>query len=225
MQNDFFKPIAPRYDAINRVISMGQDRRWRRALTKSLSLQPRMHVLDVATGTGDQLISLAHASENLQLTGIDVCEAMLIMAQEKMQRRHIAASLKAMNAQSMTYPSSHFDLITVVFGLRNFADRHAFYREAIRVLTNAGTLAVMEFSLPKNRILRGLVRFYLRHIIPLAASLLAGQRDLYAYLGSSICAMPPPIDIAAEMNDAGFNAVQIHPLFMGMVTIYLASVH
>lgn len=87
---------------------MGQDRRWRRALTKSLSLQPGMHVLDVATGTGDQLISLAHASENLQLTGIDVCEAMLI------------------------------------------ADRHAFYREAIRVLTNDGTLAVMEFINPRH---------------------------------------------------------------------------
>jgi demethylmenaquinone methyltransferase/2-methoxy-6-polyprenyl-1,4-benzoquinol methylase len=219
-----FDHIARRYDFMNRVLSLGLDKGWRRRAVKSLQLGDRPRVLDLATGTGDLAIDIVRARPGATVIGLDPSQRMLAIAAAKLARRGLAdrVSLVLGDAQLLPYASCEMDAITIAFGIRNVPDRLAALREMARVLRPGGRVAVLELGEPRGGVLGRCARFHKRHVVPRLGAWLSGARE-YAYLEQSIAAFPPPDEFAALMERAGLHVVEITPLTFGACTLYVAT--
>jgi len=219
-----FTNIAGRYDLNNRLHSLWRDQAWRRRTVRMAALQPGDRVLDMACGTGDLTAMLA-AEHPASVLGMDFTEAMLDIARAK------AASLPAAgrpeyrrgDAMAIDLPDDAVDVITIAFGIRNVSDPSIAIREFARVLAPGGRLFVLEFSTPPNPALRAANALYTRHLMPITAGLLAGDRSgAYRYLPRSISTFAEPAALAALARDAGFTVTSQTPLTFGMCTITAA---
>ncbi len=190
-----FDRIAPRYDRINRVISLGLDRRWRRRTVAALALPSGSRVLDVACGTGDLCGDLATA--NHQAIGIDYSAGMLAVA-------HTDGPLVRGDAQWLPFPSESFDAITCGFALRNFVDLDAVFREWARVLRPGGRFAALDATVPSNPVMRAGNALWFRGTVPLLGRLLAHDSDAYRYLPKSTAYLPSPTELADRLRRVGF---------------------
>ncbi len=218
-----FDRIAHRYDLLNRLLSFGQDVIWRKRVAKHLPDRREMHLLDVATGTGDLLITLFEQNPNIQSgVGIDMAEKMLEFGRPKLQKRGVAErfSLLTGNAMDIPFAENTFDATTISFGIRNVADVLTGLTEMRRVLKNGGRAIVLEFSLPKNKLMRRLYLFYFRHILPRLGGLISGDSFAYRYLNETVETFPYGEDFCDLMRAAGFKNVQLTPLTFGIATIY-----
>lgn len=221
---DMFDNIAPAYDFMNRAMTLGIDRWWRRyAVGMIASPRPR-DILDVATGTGDLALLLARRLDPLSITGIDLSEGMLGVGRRKVAAAGLADVISFQQADCLHLPftGNSFDCVTVAYGVRNFADLEAGYREMHRVLRQGGRLLVIELSTPRGRIVRPLYDLYTRHLIPAVGRMVSRDVRAYAYLPESIAAVPQGADMAAIMKRAGFADVTVRPLTFGVCTVYLA---
>lgn len=221
---DIFRTLAPRYDWANRIISLGRDRSWRRIPAKHLRPgNPQGALLDAACGTGDQLLALLQGGCAYRtMTGLDCSEPMLEQARKKSILMRYAIQWVRASAEAMPFGNHAFDTVTMTFGLRNMPNRPAVLREIRRVLAPSGRLAVMEFSMPERGYLRMLIRAYLTSILPWAGGAVTGQFQAYHYLAESILRFPRPNVIREEMTAAGFSDVQVIPVGLGCVYLYLA---
>jgi demethylmenaquinone methyltransferase/2-methoxy-6-polyprenyl-1,4-benzoquinol methylase len=212
-----FDRIARRYDFVNRVISLGMDRGWRRRAVRSLQLGERPRVLDVATGTGDLAIDIASMHAGATVVGLDPSQQMLAIGAAKVARKKLAdrIALVAGDAQALPHASCEFDAATIAFGIRNVPDRPRALRELARVVRPGGRIAVLELGEPR----RGLLGWFAR--VRLGA-LLSGARE-YAYLQRSIAAFPPPKEFVAVMQQAGLHVVEVVPLAFGACTLFVAT--
>jgi demethylmenaquinone methyltransferase / 2-methoxy-6-polyprenyl-1,4-benzoquinol methylase len=220
-----FDRIATRYDLFNRISSFGLDVSWRRRLAASLKGQKQLKVLDVATGTGELLLSMLDTGCDISsAVGIDTSAKMLALAIDKFSRRDLThkVSLKQADVLSLDFPDGQFNAVTCAFGVRNFTDTALSLKQMYRVLKPAGRLLILEFSLPKNRILKILFLLYLRFYIPLLGKIITGDYAAYRYLNKTIETFPAGVDFCRLIESAGFTDTQEIPLTFGTVTLYSA---
>jgi demethylmenaquinone methyltransferase / 2-methoxy-6-polyprenyl-1,4-benzoquinol methylase len=203
-----FDAIAPRYDLLNAMLSLGIDRGWRReAVAWAVAKGPRA-VLDVATGTADLALALRRAAPTAEVVGVDVSEPMLAVGRAKAARRGIEVRLEVADGAALPFADGSFDAVTIAFGLRNFGDIDAGLREFRRVLRRDGRLVVLEFPPPPGGVFGQVFRAYFTRVVPWLGGLVSGRRDAYAYLPASVMAFPAPEALADRMRRAGFRDVR-----------------
>lgn len=220
-----FDAIAPAYDFMNRAMSFGMDRLWLRALLGTVRPASPADIIDLATGTGDVAFALAEAVPGAVVTGLDISEGMLEKARQRASRSPEGARLKFACADGLAtgLPDACTDAVTVAYGVRNFADIAAGYREMYRLLRPGGRLAVLELSKPVNPIVKPFYAIYTRYLIPAAGRLVSGDVRAYSYLPESIAAAPAGPDMARLITDAGFSDVAFRRLSFGVCTLYTAT--
>ena len=224
-----FAAIAPRYDLNNRVHSLWRDQAWRRAAVALCQVQPADHVLDAACGTGDlaEALSAAGAAE---VVGVDFTSEMLTLAEHKAQRLRRAAGIampryKQADVMDLPFEDASFDIVSIAFGIRNVSDPAKTVREFQRVLRPGGRVVILEFSQPRNRLLRLLNSIYCGHIMPLTATLLSGDRSgAYRYLPKSVATFADRQALERMLIDAGFVDITQHPMTFGVCVAYLGHV-
>lgn len=218
-----FDGIAHRYDLINRLMSFGLDRRWRRQTVAALALPSPAVALDLATGTADVALEIARRHPRAEIQGLDPSAGMLVIGRDKVQAAGFAERihLQEGQAESLPFAAGSFDGVSIAFGIRNVADRAAGLREIARVLKPGGRLVVLEANEPSG-LLAPFVRFYLRVIIPRLGALLSGARE-YRYLQTSIAAFPAPQAFAELMRSCGLQVLEIRSLAFGACTLYVAT--
>jgi demethylmenaquinone methyltransferase/2-methoxy-6-polyprenyl-1,4-benzoquinol methylase len=217
---DMFEGIAHRYDLLNALLSLGIDRGWRReAVRVGLERGPN-DILDVATGTADLAIALRQAAPAARVVGVDFAPSMLAVGRSKAARRGVEVTLEVGDGTALAYPDGSFDLVTIAYGLRNFADIDAGLREFRRVLRGGGVLVILEFPPPPRGLFGRLFRFYFTRVVPMLGDLVSGRRGAYSYLPASVMAFPDPEALAARMERAGFAAVEHRLLTFGVSALH-----
>jgi demethylmenaquinone methyltransferase / 2-methoxy-6-polyprenyl-1,4-benzoquinol methylase len=213
-----FGSIAARYDLANHVLSCGFDFQWRRRAAEIVASWQPDKLVDLATGTGDLALAMQQKLPRTEIVGVDFSAEMLAVAKAKGVRQTMFA-----DAMELPFADGSFDCVTIAFGLRNLPDIGAALREMARVLESRGHLLVLEFSLPRQAVLRAIYRIYLHGCMPLLGSFLTRKRTAYHYLGDSIEEFPRGEAMLALMKEAGFRGAQAEPLTGGIVTIYTAD--
>ena len=219
-----FDQIAPRYDFVNRVLSLGLDKRWRRRVIKELGLAPNARILDVATGTGDLAVELARAAPQGYVIGLDPSTQMLSVAVQKMAKLGLAERVTLIegDAQQLPQANCEIDAATIAFGIRNVPDRAQGLRELARVVRPGGRIAVLELGEPQSGFFGRAARFHTRQIVPRIGALLSGKRE-YRYLQTSVAAFPTPDVFAQLMRDNGLEVQKVIPLTFGVCTLFIAT--
>ncbi|MBP7146114.1 MAG: ubiquinone/menaquinone biosynthesis methyltransferase [Acidobacteria bacterium] len=218
-----FDRIAPRYDLLNRLLSLGLDRAWRRRAVAALQLRDGARVLDVASGTGDVALEVLRQVPGARVDAIDPAPRMLERARRKLDRAGAGArvALALGDAGALPYADESFDGAIVAFGVRNFPDRERALREMARVTRPGGRVVVLELMEPRHGLLGALARFYCRRFVPAAGALLSGERE-YRYLQQSMAAFPPPAEFAQLLGRAGLSAPSVEPLTFGVSCLFVA---
>lgn len=212
-----FTSIAARYDLLNTLLSLGEDRRWRRRAAQLCRLRPGGRALDVCTGTGALArLLLERSSPGGLVVGVDMTEAMLAGA----TRSAPGVEFRLGDAVDLPCPDASFDAATMAFGLRNIDDPQRALAELRRVLRPGGRVVILEFSTPRA-VMRPLYRLYSVLAIPRVARLLLGRSDAYRYLTSSISAFPAPEVVAGWLRRAGFERVRYQRMSLGIVALHL----
>jgi demethylmenaquinone methyltransferase/2-methoxy-6-polyprenyl-1,4-benzoquinol methylase len=220
-----FGRVAGRYDLLNHLLSFNLDKRWRARTVQRVAdvlAMPDAKVLDLCCGTGDILLSLAGQGGRAAVYGSDFCHPMLIEAQRKIALNRLQSPLFESDALALPVASNTFDLITVAFGFRNFANYRRGLDELARVLKPGGRLAILEFSQPTNRPFAALYGFFSETILPWVGGMISGSREAYSYLPGSIKKFPGADDFARQMQAAGFASVEFERLTFGAVALHIA---
>ncbi len=208
-----FSAIAPTYDLLNRLLSLGMDKRWRRTAIESLSPNGGTY-LDAATGTADLAIEIARRSGTSLIIGADFSHEMLKIGKTKTAGKNI--SLWRGDALNLSFKDETFDGVTCAFGIRNFADLKAGLCEMLRVLKPGGRISILEFTAPANPLIKKLYLFYFTRILPIAGKLISGHPEAYAYLPASTMDFPDRRKLAEIFIEAGFEEVAVKPLTLGI---------
>jgi len=211
-----FDDVAARYDLANDVLSLGQDRAWRRAVLAAVSARPGERVLDLAAGTGTSSEPFAQAGATVVPT--DLSLGMLRVG----KRRRPALAFVAADALQLPYADGAFDAVTISFGLRNVEDTQAALAEMLRVTRPGGRLVVCEFSAPVWAPFRRVYTEYLMAALPRIASVVSSNPAAYHYLAESIRAWPDQVRLAARIADAGWHDVAWRNLSGGVVALHRA---
>jgi demethylmenaquinone methyltransferase/2-methoxy-6-polyprenyl-1,4-benzoquinol methylase len=215
-----FDRIAPRYDLLNRIISLGQDGRWRRRLIAALDLPDDARVLDVATGTGDVAVALAARH---QVVGLDPSAQMLAVADAKVALRGLSerVTLVCGRAEALPFEDGSFDASCIAFGIRNVPDRPRGLAEMARVTKPGGRVVVLELGDPDAGLLAPLARVHVHHVLPRIGGWLSGD-DEYRYLARSIAAFPKPAAFGEMLEAAGLSLVSVERFVWGGANLFVA---
>lgn len=212
-----FDEVAGRYDITNDVLSLGQDRLWRRAVFAAVDGMPGERVLDIAAGTGT-------SSEPFADSGVDVVPADFSLGMLRAgHRRRSDLPFLAADAMRLPFADDSFDAVTMSFGLRNVASVDAALREFLRVTRPGGRLVVCEFSQPTNRAFRTVYSNYLMRSLPSVARRVSSDPESYVYLAESIQAWPAQAELARQFQDAGWGEVEWRNLSAGIVALHRAA--
>lgn len=226
-----FDNIAPAYDLMNTAITFGMHSRWLRKairmLTKKQSKTREDKILDLATGTGEVAFFLSRQFPKSEITGVDLSEGMLEIAEGKRKklRKEDAGriSFQQGDCLNLEYKNSSFDILTIAYGIRNFENLQKGFDEFFRVLKPGGKCMILELSRPENKILRAGYNIYTKTLIPLAGRIMSRDKRAYSYLPESIAAMPPRKNIEEMLLKSGFREVSSKTLSLGVVTCYIAE--
>lgn len=210
-----FDGVARRYDLTNTVLSLGQDRFWRRATREALRIGPGDQVLDLAAGTAVSTVELE--TSGAWCVAADFSVGMLAAGSARKVPKVAADGTK------LPFGDAVFDAVTISFGLRNIVDHGAALRELARVTRPGGRLVVCEFSTPTNRLFATAYKEYLMQALPRMASAVSSNPDAYVYLAESIRAWPDQPDLARHIADAGWSAVRWRNLSGGIVALHAAT--
>jgi demethylmenaquinone methyltransferase/2-methoxy-6-polyprenyl-1,4-benzoquinol methylase len=221
-----FDAVAPRYDLLNRVLSLGIDRYWRIQAVRLLADEQPHRVLDVATGTADLAVEAERRLHPRTVVGVDLSAEMLRYGRDKIREQNLThrISLVQGDAESLPFTDRSFDAALVAFGVRNFEDLNAGLRDIHRVLRPGGRLAVLEFSQPRNGPLRRLYRWYSRHVLPRIGGRLSPDPGAYEYLPRSVKAFPDGAGFLDRMREAGYTDLLWRPLTFGIASLYRGAV-
>jgi len=216
-----FDAIAGRYDLLNRVLSAGLDRHWRARAVKALNLTGTETVLDLCTGTADLALASTDAR---RVIGIDFAAAMLRLAKDKV-RAVPAIDLVRADATRLPLRDDSVDAVTIGFGIRNVEQPAEAFREILRVLRQNGSLAILEFSLPRAPIVRTFYLWYFRNVLPRIGRAISGHPSAYTYLPESVEAFSSPEAFVQQLRAAGFATERAVPLTFGVVYLFVATRH
>jgi demethylmenaquinone methyltransferase/2-methoxy-6-polyprenyl-1,4-benzoquinol methylase len=211
-----FDRVARRYDVANHLLSLGQDRRWRRTAVAALDIVPGDRILDLAAGTGASTSALADSGA--EAVAVDISGGMLAEG----CRRGLAADAIVADGLRLPFADGAFDAATISFGLRNVADVSAVLREMRRVTRLGGRLVVCEFSQPVWGPWRAIYRGYLMRALPMIARVVSSHPEAYVYLAESIRAWPDQRALAGLIGRAGWRRVGFRNLSGGIVAIHRA---
>jgi demethylmenaquinone methyltransferase/2-methoxy-6-polyprenyl-1,4-benzoquinol methylase len=220
-----FDRIAGRYDLLNRVMTMGVDRRWRRAAVRAAKPQAA-DVLDACCGTGDIAFSLAHAGAT-SVVGLDFSNNMLDVARKRAEHLDgqfigdVPVTFVQGDVLDIKYPDASFDAATVGFGVRNVEDLDQALREFRRVLRPGGRFVILEITRPKASVARVFYNIWFDRVVPVVGGWISGDKEAYSYLPESTKRFPPPDELAARMRSAGFANVQYKLFAGGIVALHL----
>jgi demethylmenaquinone methyltransferase/2-methoxy-6-polyprenyl-1,4-benzoquinol methylase len=212
-----FAPLGPTYDRYARLLSFGQDPRWRRFLVSRVDAAPSDRVLDVATGTAAVAIELARRT-GCSVVGLDQSEEMLAAGRERVQRAGLGERIRLVhgNAEHLPFADGEFDALTFTYLLRYVDDPGGTVRELARVTRSGGTIASLEFGVPPSPLWRALWELYVRFGLPLAGrAISAGWYDVGRFLGKSIRELADPERIAAFWREAGIDDLHVRRLSLG----------
>jgi len=224
-----FDEISPRYDFLNHLLSGGTDFYWRWQTVRRVPPNGVGPILDVCTGTGDLALSYWKKSRGRSLVvGTDFAHDMLQLAnqksanhQQRMSARVPPTVFLEADTQSLPLSDDQFQIVSVAFGLRNVADTERGLREMTRVCKPGGRVVVLEFSMPQNRMIRSVYRWYFRHVLPRIGQLVSrSHHAAYNYLPESVGEFPQGDEFAAMMRDCGLDPVTWWPLSFGIATLY-----
>ncbi len=213
-----FDTVAPTYDRLNRIMTAGLDRRWRHHAVSQLSVfSSHLSVLDVACGTGDMMVELT--KYGYTVTGVDLSEEMLAVAKRKTAGWQPAYQVA--DAEHLPFGDASFDAVTCAFGVRNFVHLEQGLKEMVRVLKPGGRMAILELATPDNPFIRFFYNIYTRRIIPWLGSRIAGNREAYTYLPSSIERFPKGAAMVDKLKAAGGRTVEHRKLTFGVCRLYI----
>jgi demethylmenaquinone methyltransferase/2-methoxy-6-polyprenyl-1,4-benzoquinol methylase len=208
-----FDNIVHRYDFLNRLLSFGQDIRWRKKMAKKTINHKTQMVLDLAVGTGDSTKALL--KEKIKVIGADISFEMLKIAKKKIQNNF---TLLCASVYQLPFKDKTFDAVTCAFGIRNMHETENALKEIYRVIKEGGKIVILEFSLPSG-FLRKPFLFYLKKVIPLIASLFS-LRYAYEYLGFSIESLYKPDEFVKILKNCGFKNIKSSSLSLGITWLY-----
>lgn len=220
---EMFDTIAPRYDFLNRVLSFGIDRSWRRFAVKQIEFAANGRILDVATGTGDVALEIARQTpDSVRIVGVDFAREMVELGRDKVSHSPYAGriTLEVAPCEAIPFPDESFDSVTIAFGIRNVVDRLQGVREMRRVLKPGGRVVILEFSTPRSKLFKSLYYFYFLRVLPVIGGLFS-KFSAYKYLPDSVLEFPPQEEFKALMEQAGFRNVVYHDLTCGIATVYV----
>lgn len=222
---EMFDAIAPAYDFMNRAMTFGIDRLWRRRAVRLMRDIPHADVLDIATGTGDLAILMAEQLDGSHVTGVDLSEGMIEIGRRKVAEKGLDGriSLTTGDCLALPFPDNSFDCITCAYGVRNFENLAAGYKEMERVLRPGGLLVVLELSTPPSPVVKPFYSLYTRFLIPTVGRMVSKDTRAYSYLPESIAAVPQREEMCRVMRDAGLTDCRYIPLTFGTCTIYTAK--
>lgn len=223
---DMFDTIAPKYDFLNRTLSLKRDVYWREETVAALNLsRENTRLLDVACGTGDVSIeAVKQYSKNIDVTGLDFSEQMLVLGNDKIKKAGIDnIRFMAGNALELPFDDEHFDAVTIAFGIRNIADKTRALKEFLRCLKKGGCLAVLELSTPEDRFFNALYMFYFKKVLPFIGGLFSKNLSAYQYLPESVVNFPNSQTFGGIMASAGFTNVTWKKMTFGIVTLYVGK--
>lgn len=231
-----FDNIASNYDLLNRLLSFGVDRYWRRVLVRRLKKQRSaalgsdFKILDLATGTADLPIMIAskfgEKMQGVSIAGVDLSDQMLSFGQVKLDKlkakRPLAAniSLAQGDAEQLSFDDEVFDAVTAVFGVRNFGDKARGLAQMYRVLKGGSKIYILEFGTPDNKLIGGLYRFYFHRLLPAVGGLISRDFKAYDYLPRSVDTFPSKGEFCEMMTSAGFESVGVRSMTFGVANLY-----
>ena len=217
-----FNRIAPYYDFLNRLLSLGIDVQWRKKAIRQLeSAQPKL-ILDVATGTADLALESVRTLNPEKVIGVDISTEMLDIGRSKIKKRGLSTiiELKEGDSENLPFEDNTFDAITVAFGVRNFENLEKGLSEMRRVLKDGGKLIVLEFSKPSLFPFKQVFQFYFKYMLPLIGKLTSKDPRAYKYLYESVQAFPDGERFMNILAKTGYKSNQCKPLTLGICSIY-----
>ena len=223
LQNrEMFTAIAPRYDFLNWLLSVGQDKYWRKQAVDLLDPIRRDYILDVATGTCDIVIEIAKRNLAVRIFGIDFSQRMLELGKAKVSRNYYDKSISFQigSGDHLPFANESFDGVVCAFGIRNFANVKRGLREFYRVLKPGGRIVILEFSVPQNQFLNAVYECYFNFILPKIGNLVSGHSNAYTYLPESVAHFPNQKIFVEWIEKTGFEKVSFEELTFGIVSIH-----
>lgn len=219
-----FDNIAPRYDLLNRLLSLGVDVWWRKRALRYLRAGKPRDILDVATGTADVALMAADMLKPERIVGIDIANHMLDFGREKIRHRHLEGviTLETGDSENLRFPDQSFDAVTVAFGVRNFEHLEKGLAEMYRVLRPGGRVVILEFSRPRIFPFKQLYNTYFKYVLPLIGRLTSRDTRAYSYLFESVQAFPEGDAFLSILTKTGFSHPQCERLTLGICSIYTA---
>lgn len=219
-----FNNIAPKYDFLNQLLSMGIHKGWRRKAVNLLKEVHPKNILDIATGTGDFAIEAMKLNPD-KVVGVDISEGMLKIGIEKINKLGLQnkIELKLGDSESLPFADNSFDSITVGFGVRNFENLEKGINDIYRVLNKNGIVAILEFSKPSAFPIKQIYHFYFRYITPAIGKIFSKDSSAYTYLPESVKAFPAGDDFLNVLKKAGFKDTKAIPVTFGVASIYIGK--
>lgn len=220
-----FDNIARRYDFLNRLLSLGIDKIWRKKAIEQLRAKNPKIILDVATGTADVALETARRLQPERIIGVDISNEMLNYGRRKIAKQSLGhiIELRQGDSENLPFQDNTFDAITVAFGVRNFENLEAGLSEMRRVLKDNGKLVVLEFSKPDVFPFKQIFHFYFRNILPLIGKWTSQDSRAYSYLYESVQAFPEGEAFLNILQKTGYKTYQCKKLTLGICSIYTAE--
>ena len=221
---NIFNDIAPKYDALNHILSMNIDKIWRKKAINYIHDCKNIKLLDVACGTGDFSIA-AYKKGVRDIKGIDISKNMVDIGNKKIINLGLDESIQLFEGDSedINFPEEFFDYTTVAFGVRNFEHLEKGLTDMYRILKIGGKIIILEFSMPEKSPFKQLYKFYFRRILPIVGGWISGNKQAYTYLPNSVLQFPQGKDFLAIMNKCGYSNCVQKKLSFGIASIYIGE--
>ena len=219
-----FDRIAPRYDLLNRVLSLRRDVAWRRRMARHLPAKRPIDILDLATGTGDQLLYMVdHLKGVRKAVGIDLAEKMLEIGRQKIEKRGLTGkvTLQSGDALAIPFEDESFDAVTMSFGIRNVVSVDKCLQEMLRVLRPGGRALVLECTVPSVPFLKKLYLGYFRNVLPKLGAAISGDASAYRYLNETVETFPARDEFCDLMKRNGFTMAGHISFTLGVACLYV----
>ena len=220
-----FDTIAPRYDFLNRLLSLQIDKRWRSHILNYLPKGNNLKILDIATGTGDLLFTLAKNRRVRKAIGIDMSHQMLKIARYKARSLDYGSkiSFERQNAEQLLFPNNSFDFCSIAFGLRNFKSPEKVLNQIHQTLKPNASLCILELSIPHNSLIKAIYLLYFRYILPYIGGFISGHATAYRYLNHTVEEFPQREELVRLLHRVGFKKVEYCSFTFGIATLYYAK--